>query len=85
MAKQWEKEKERAINAIGGHAWFARFGWFLGVIFAVVGVIGELMNTTLGLAPMSWYLLSIAAFASGILCVVPSAIGLYLYAKESKK
>ena len=40
--------------------------WIFGIIFAIVGIIGELMGTTLGLVPMSWYLLSIAAFVASI-------------------
>jgi len=85
MAKSWEKEKGYAVDGLSGHGWTTRISWFLGVIFAIVGVIGELMDTTLALTSMSWYLLSIAAFASGIVNVVPWAIGLYLHAKEAKK
>ena len=85
MTRSWDKERGHAITGLGGHGWTARISWLLGVIFAIIGVIGELMDTTLVLKSMSWYLLSIAAFASGIVNIVPWAIGLYLHARESKK
>jgi hypothetical protein len=43
------------------------------------------MNTTIGLAPTSWYLLSIAAFASSVGMIVSWTAGLILWAVEGKK
>jgi hypothetical protein len=36
--------------------------FFLGIIFAVIGVIGEATNLTLGLSSTIWLLLAIASF-----------------------
>jgi hypothetical protein len=84
MEAKWNKERKMATHGLSGHAWTGRISWILGVIFAVVGVVGEAANTTLGLAPTSWYLLSIAAFVSGVGNIVAWAAGLILWAKESK-
>lgn len=46
--------------------------WFLGVIFAILGIIAGAMSTTLGLEATHWFLLSIIAFIAGI----PFFIGL---------
>jgi hypothetical protein len=54
--------------------------WTLGFIFAILGVIAEAIDTTLGLTPMSWYLLAIALFAGSIAWYIGWAVGL-LYKK----
>jgi len=73
------------MDGLGAHGGTGRVGWLLGVIFAILGVVGEVMNTTLGLAPISWYLLSIAASVSGMSNIVTWAAGLILWAKEGEK
>jgi len=40
--------------------------FFLGIIFAVIGVIGEVANITLGLSSTIWLLLAIASFLAPI-------------------
>ncbi|MCW3975499.1 MAG: hypothetical protein NWE86_04580 [Candidatus Bathyarchaeota archaeon] len=44
--------------------------FFLGIIFAVIGVIGEVANLTLGLSSTIWLLLAIASFLAPILMLV---------------
>lgn len=41
----------------------------LGFLFAILGIIGDALNTTLGLETMSWFLLAIFF---GIASVIPS-------------
>jgi len=84
MAKRWKDRKW--IIAKGG-MWTAWGGacWILGFVFAIVGIISELMGTTLGLVPMSWYLLSIAAFAASIPEYLGWVMAVYLNDKEAKK
>lgn len=84
MAKRWKGRKW--IVAKGG-MWTAWGGacWIFGLIFAIVGVIGELIGTTLGLVPMSWYLLSIAAFVASIPEYLCWAVAVYLHDKEAEK
>jgi hypothetical protein len=85
MTTSWDKEQKHAMRGIGGHGWMARISWFIGVIFALIGIITELLDTTIVLHRSSWYLLSIAAFASGILAMVSWLGGIYLHAKKTEK
>ena len=59
--------------------------WTLGLVFAVLGVIGEAMNITLGLQPISWFLLAIAAFVASIPEYIGWAVAVYLDALKAKK
>jgi hypothetical protein len=63
---------------------------WLGVAFAIVGIIGEARIisgasiTPLGLYPTSWYLLAIASFVFSLGCWLGWAIGIYLHARETE-
>ena len=81
----WESERRHATRGIGVHGWTARISWFLGVIFAIIGVVVEVVDTTFILQSMSWYLLSIAAFGSGIINIGAWLGGIYLHAKKTKE
>ena len=41
--------------------------WLLGLVFAVLGVIGDAVNITLGLEPMSWFLMAIVVGLNAII------------------
>lgn len=58
--------------------------WILGLVFAILGVIGEAMNATLGLGSSTWLLLAIAAFAASISWYLGWAVALYFDALEAK-
>jgi len=83
MVKRW---KDRKWIVAKGGMWTAWGGacWIFGIIFAIVGVIGELIDTNIGLVPMSWYLLSIAAFVASIPEYLGWAIAVYLHNKEDE-
>ena len=55
---------------------------WLGVAFAIVGIISEATITLLGLYPTSWYLLAIASFVFSLGCWLGWAVGIYLHARE---
>jgi len=63
---------------------------WLGVAFAIVGIIGEARiisgasNTLLGLYPSSWYSLAIASLIFGLGCWLGWAVGIYLHARETE-
>jgi len=59
--------------------------WLLGAVFAVLGLVAGAMNTTLGLEPMIWLLLAIAAFLAGIPMLVTWALALHLLGIEGKE
>jgi len=58
---------------------------WLGVAFAIVGIISEASLTLLRLYPISWYLLAIASLIFGLGCWLGWAVGIYLHAKETEK
>jgi len=57
---------------------------WLGVAFAIVGIISEASLTLLGLYPTSWYLLAIASFIFSLGCWLGWAVGIYLHARETE-
>jgi hypothetical protein len=58
---------------------------WLGVAFAIVGIISEATITLLGLYPTSWYLLAIASFVFSLGCWLGWAVGIYLHTREPEK
>jgi len=40
--------------------------WFLGFIFAILGIIAAAMGTAIGLEPIYWFLLAIVTFLAGM-------------------
>jgi hypothetical protein len=73
---------------VGKGGWMSAWGgscWILGFVFAVLGIIAEVMNTTLGLEPISWFLLAIAAFVAGISWYIGWAVAVYLEAIKAKE
>jgi len=80
MLKRWASG-ERARRMAGMWAVCGGVCWILALIFAILGIIAEAMNTALGLTPMSWYLLAIALFAASISGYLGWAVGV-LYKGE---
>ena len=84
MEKCWWDDK-KALRMAGVWVLWGGVCWILGAVFAVLGVIGEAMNVTLGLGPVSWLMLAIAAFVASIPCYLGWAVGVYLHAVEAKR
>jgi len=80
----YEKERKHAVDGVGGHSGVARFCWFFGVIFLILGIVSDAINRTLGLESISWFLLAIGLFAAGILLMFFWAVGMYLHATEAE-
>ena len=57
---------------------------WLGIAFAIIGVIGETTITIIGLYPTSWYLLAIASLILGLSCWLGWAVGMYFHVKETE-
>ena len=70
------------IGAAGYHLLLSRLFGVLGLIFIVLGIISEAINTSLGLEPMSWFLSAIGAFVAGIPPCIGWAVAVYLKSKE---
>ena len=84
MARHWE-DREKMIASLGASALWAHILWFLAAIFAILGVVADAINGTLGLAAMSWFLLAIAAFLASITYFIGWAVSWYLKTTEAKK
>ena len=57
---------------------------WLGVVFAILGIIGGASNTIIGLHSTSWFLLAIASLILSLGCWLGWAVGIYLHAKETE-
>ncbi|HEY96626.1 MAG TPA: hypothetical protein G4O16_00385 [Dehalococcoidia bacterium] len=57
---------------------------WLGVIFALIGIIGDASDSVIGLYPTSWFLLAIASLIFGLSCWLGWAVGIYLHHKETE-
>jgi uncharacterized membrane protein YbhN (UPF0104 family) len=79
MFERWPSG-EQAQRMAGMWAMLGSICWMLGLIFAILGIIAEAMNDTLGLTPLSWYLLAIALFVGSVAWYIGWAVGL-LYKK----
>jgi len=82
MKYRWEDRKQMADVRVAG-LW-GHICWFLGAIFAVLGIIGDAANVTLGLEPTSWLLLAIGAFVAGIPFFIGLGLAWYLRTTEAK-
>jgi len=74
MFKSWGSG-EQAQSMAGMWTVLGGVCWMLGLIFAILGIIAEVMNTAIGLTPISWYLLAIALFVAGISWYIAWAVG----------
>jgi len=83
MAKRWG-----SVEAARGTAGMCRTGgvvsFLLAVVFALLGIVGEAIGATLGLEPMSWYLLAIAAFLSSISWWIGWAVAIHIDVIKAK-
>ena len=58
---------------------------WLGVAFAIVGIIAEAIGTyVIGLISTSWFLLAIASLIFSLGCWLGWAVGIYLHARETE-
>ena len=59
--------------------------WFLGAIFALIGIVGGAIDARIGLEAIHWFLLAIALFAASITSSIGGAVSWYLETTETKK
>ena len=85
MAGPWaqpfkdRKELKATLNSMGLSFHIC---WFLGAIFAILGLIAAAVNSAIGLEPTYWLLLAIAAFLAGIPMLVTWAVAMHLLGVE---
>ena len=85
MAKRHWEDRERLKTNIGSGGWAAHICWFLGAVFAILGIIAGATNTAVGLGSTGWLLLALVTFVAGIPFMMGVGIGWYLKTTEGKK
>jgi len=82
MDRNWIIGKGSVLMFVG------RFLWWWGVVCVVLGIISRITNVTLditlGLEPMSWFLLAVAFFVASIPNFIGWAVAVHLHAIEAK-
>lgn len=81
--KPW-KSREDVKKEIRLCGWAGGITEFVGLVFAVLGVIGDALNITLGLESMSWFLLAIVAALLSITPNMRQMVATHLYGIESE-
>jgi len=79
------KDREEVKKDIRLCAWMGEIVIFCSIGFAVLGVIGDALNITLGLETMSWLLLAIWASLIAIIPHMRSVTAKHLYGIESER
>lgn len=77
MARHWEDE-EKLKAGVGGAGLYGHVFWFAGALFAVLGVLADILNTSVGLDATSWLLLSVATLLLGNAMFIGWAVAWYL-------
>jgi len=57
---------------------------WLGVVFAIIGIIAGANKTAVGLYSTEWFLLAIASLIFSVGCWLGWAVGIYLHARETE-
>ncbi len=81
MTGRWAqpfKSRKELLETVDSMGLAFHICWFLGAIFAILGIIAGAMNAVVGLGPVYWLLLSIAAFLAGIPMLVTWALAMKL-------
>ena len=84
MVKRWTDHK-MIIGMAGSSMMVGHIWWLLGIVFAVLGIIADAADITLGLTSMGWFLLAIVAFLAGMSYFIYWAVAIYLRTTEAKK
>jgi len=85
MAKRHWEDREHLKASLGSSGMAAHICWLLGIIFAVLGIIADVANITLGLTSMGWFLLSIVTLVVSITMFFGMGLAWYLITTDRKK
>ena len=80
MPFRWESRENMKASIRTSGLW-GHILWFLGVIFAILGIIGDATNATLGLEPLSWLVLAAVVVLLGVCMFIGLAVSWYLAEK----
>ena len=83
MVNRWE-DREKVRTSINSGGLWGHVCWFLGLIFAILGVISDVMDKALGLTSTSWFSLAIVVSLLGIPLFIGWAVAWYLESKSKE-
>ena len=83
MMEPWT-EPEFTKRGRGRMGIMGGIGTWVGVICVIIGAIGEVTTTVIGLYPTSWFLVAIASLIFGLSCWLGWAVGMYFHVKEAE-
>ena len=84
MAKRHWEDREQLKASLGSSGMQAHICWFLGIIFAILGIIADAANLTLGLTSIGWFLLSIVTLVVSITMFFGMGLAWYLIITDAK-
>ena len=84
MPSRYE-DREKVRTSIRSQGLCGDILGFLGVIFAILGIIGDAINATLGLEPLSWLVLAVVTVLLSVCFYISWAVAWYLETTEAKK
>jgi hypothetical protein len=82
MARHYE-DKEKLKAGVGSLGLYGHVLWFAGALFALLGVLADILNASVGLDATSWLLLSVATLLMGNAIFIGWAVSWYLRASDS--
>ena len=81
MPFRWETRTNMKSNIRSAGLW-GHILWFLALVFAIIGIISDATNTTIGLEPLSWLVLAAVMALLGICHFIGLAISWSLVDKD---
>jgi len=81
MGKAHWEDKQQMIAGLSSLGRWGHICLYIGAIMAVLGIIGDVTDSTIGLAPSAWFLLAIGALLVSITFFIGWAVSWYLSTK----
>jgi uncharacterized membrane protein YdbT with pleckstrin-like domain len=81
MPYHWESKENMAAGIRSSGLW-GHIMWFLGAMFAILGIISDALNTAIGLESISWFMLAVVVVLLGLCMFICLGIAWYLADKK---
>ena len=85
MAKRHWEDREYLKASLSSSGLWGHICWFLGAIFAIIGIIAAATDAAIGLGAVVWFLLAIFTTVAGISLFIGWAVAWYLITTDRKK
>ncbi len=85
MARHHYEDRESIKAGLSRSGMLGHLMWFLGAVFAVLGIIADAGSGSVGLSATSWFLLAIVAMLAAITFFMGWMVSWYLNTVDRKK